>query len=219
MISLLRGLMAGDGGTNRPLPSLILLGIVDFVCILMAAESYRDGRFFAAIVWLVVGIASAVIGYYWPQIKVKVGVGNLPERPPHVLPTDYGKNDKRNSFGLFLRNPGYDALNVQVSSVSIGQSAYKLTFPETLPVLCERDHIVFMEAWLEDQTNALPGLDGGRLHDVMRLADVELIKFPILYAGLDFPDYHTDCIIEIVNWKGNGLAVRVAGHGKGMSAS
>jgi hypothetical protein len=215
MISLLRGLMSSDGGTNRPLPSLILLGIVDFVCILMAAESYRDGRFFAAIVWLVVGIASAIIGYYWGIRKSHTA---LPERPPHVLPTDYGKDDKRHSFGLFLRNPGYDATTVHIPSVSIGQSAYKLTFPETLSVLCERDYIVFMEALLEDQTLALPGLDGSRLHDVMRLADVDLIEFPILYGGLDFPDYYTNCIIERVNWKRDGLTVREAGHGKGKPA-
>ncbi len=88
MISLLRGLMASDDGTNRPLPSLILLGIVDFVCILMAAESYRDRQFFAGTVWLVVGIAASLIGYYWQQIKLKLGIGHNAEpgtkRPPSL---------------------------------------------------------------------------------------------------------------------------------------
>ena len=69
MISLLRGLMSSDGNTNRPLPSLILLGIVDFVCILMAAEAYRDKHVHEAAIWLSAGVASSVIGYYWPQIR------------------------------------------------------------------------------------------------------------------------------------------------------
>lgn len=72
MISVLRGLMASDSGANRPLPSLILLGIVDFVCILMAAESYRDKQSRAAIIWLAAGLVSSLIGYYWPQLKQKV---------------------------------------------------------------------------------------------------------------------------------------------------
>jgi hypothetical protein len=75
MISVLRGFMVSDGGTNRPLPSLILLGIVDFVCILMAAESYRDRQFVAGTVWLVAGIASSLVGYYWPQIRQTLSPG------------------------------------------------------------------------------------------------------------------------------------------------
>jgi hypothetical protein len=84
--------MASDGGTGRPLPSLILLGIVDFVCVLMAAESYRDRQFFAGIVWLIAGIASSVIGYYWPQIKLYFlqssahpATTNIDEKPPKLL--------------------------------------------------------------------------------------------------------------------------------------
>jgi hypothetical protein len=61
--------MATDGNTNRPLLSLILLGIVDFVCILMAAEASRDKHFHEAAIWLIAGIASSAIGYYWSQVK------------------------------------------------------------------------------------------------------------------------------------------------------
>lgn len=215
--------MASDGGTNRPLPSLILLGIVDFVCILMAAESYRDRQFDAGTAWLAAAIASSLIGYYWPQIKAGLGIREakvtLPEHRPNVLPTDYGKSVERNTFGLFVRNPGYDALDVHIPNVPIGPSTYMLCFPGTLPLLCERDHVVFVEGCLEDQSNALPGLDGSRLHDVMRLADVERINFAILYKGTNFRDYKTNCVIERVNWKGNGLTVRATGQVGGTSAS
>jgi hypothetical protein len=73
MISLLRGLMSSDADTNRPLLSLILLGIVDFVCILIGAESINDRHFFTGTLWIVAGVGSALIGYYWQQIKQKAG--------------------------------------------------------------------------------------------------------------------------------------------------
>jgi hypothetical protein len=227
MNPILRVLRMATEVTDRRYWMVIFLAILDFCCVLLALERYDKGYILVGTYWLIAGIALSLLGWKWPQIRTTLGIRTtgvaqpertLPERPPHVLPTDYGKDDKKNSFGLFLRNPGYDATNVHIPSVSIGQSAYKLIFPETLPVLCERDPNVFvlMEAWLEDQTNLLPGLDGSRLHDVMRQADIELIKFPILYGGLDFPEYYTNCIIERVNWKHDGLAVREAGHGKGI---
>ena len=73
MISLLRGLMSSDADTNRPLLSLILLGIFDFVCVLNAAELYKEQKFVTGTWWLIAGIAFSVIGYYWQQIKQKAG--------------------------------------------------------------------------------------------------------------------------------------------------
>jgi hypothetical protein len=87
------------------------------------------------------------------------------------------------------------------------------------PVPYRWDHVVFFAGCLEDQSNALPGLEGGRLHDVMRLADVERIDFAILYKGANFRDYQTNCVIERVNWKGNGLTVRATSQEEGTSAS
>src|SRR5437868_546143 len=139
--------------------------------------------------WLLLAIFFFLAGIKWPEVRTtllgirKTGI-HLPEHRPNVLPTDYGKSVERNAFGLFVRNPGYDALDVHIPDVSLGQSVYKLVYPETKPVLCERDHIVFFEAYLEDHTSGLPGLDGSRLHDVMRLSDVERIEFPILYKGI-----------------------------------
>jgi hypothetical protein len=219
--------MSGDVAGRSPI-EYVLFGVIDFICLLLAAESLNALQYKRAGEWAIAGVASVLLGYYWPKIREKCGIAaprvvlperGLPERPPCVLPTRYAKNENRfSSFGLFLRNPGYDATSVHIPSVSIGQSAYKLTFPETLSVLCERDHIVFMEAWLEDHATGLPGLDGGRLHDVMVQADVEQIKFPILYGGLDFPEYYTICVIERVNWEHQGLTVKEAGHGKGKPA-
>jgi hypothetical protein len=60
--------MSSDGNTNRPLPSLILLGIVDFVCILIGGESINGRHFVTGILWIVAGVGSALIGYYWPKI-------------------------------------------------------------------------------------------------------------------------------------------------------
>jgi hypothetical protein len=69
MNSLLRGLMASDGNTNRPFPSLILLGIVDFCCILIRLEQINVGKIASGAIWIGAGIGSGLIGYYWPQIK------------------------------------------------------------------------------------------------------------------------------------------------------
>jgi len=95
--------MASDGGTNRPLPSLILLGIVDFVCILMAAESYRDRQFFAGAIWLVAGIASSVIGYYWPQVKSWLLKSSAPDAATSRLPVETN-NKPPTLFDLFKRD-------------------------------------------------------------------------------------------------------------------
>jgi hypothetical protein len=68
MISLLRGLMASDGNTNRPFPSLLLLGIFDFCCILIGLEQISVHKITSGIIWIAIGVVSGLIGYYWPQI-------------------------------------------------------------------------------------------------------------------------------------------------------
>jgi len=78
--------MASDANTNRPLLSLILLGIVDFVCILMAAEASRDKHFHEAAIWLIAGIASSAVGYYWSQVKRAIAsVGTWFRKKPSKL--------------------------------------------------------------------------------------------------------------------------------------
>ena len=211
MNPFLRGLMSGDANTNRPILSYFLVGMVDFVCVLMAGERYDKGYIKIGTIWLLAGVIFTLVGWYWPRIArlwTRKSATALPEHRPNVLPTDYGKHVERIAYGLFVRNPGYDALDVHIPKVSIASSPYMLTFPGILPLLCERDHIVFIEAFLADQSGLLPGLDGGRLHDVMCLAEVEQIHFAILYKGTNFREYTTNCVIEIVEWKGNGLTVR-----------
>jgi hypothetical protein len=61
--------MSGDGNTNRPFPSLILLGILDFCCILIGLERIDSGKVFIGTIWIVVGVSSGLIGYYWAKLK------------------------------------------------------------------------------------------------------------------------------------------------------
>jgi|ERR1700722_7606484 len=69
MNSLLRELMASDGNVNRPFPSLVLLGIVDFCCILIGLEQVSAQKIASGAIWISVGLGSGLIGFYWAQIK------------------------------------------------------------------------------------------------------------------------------------------------------
>ncbi len=160
-------------------------------------------------------VLTSYTGFKWPQIKRKCAsrVGGrleLPENRPRVLPKEYGKHEQLGSHGLFVRNPGYDALEVRIPSVLIGTSMYRLIFPERLAILSERDSVRFLEASLQHM-EMLPGVDGSSLHDVMRKADVDHLNFSILYKDTDFLKYKTKCIIERTNRTRNGLEVRATG--------
>jgi hypothetical protein len=86
MNSLLRGLMASAGNTDRPLPSLILLGIVDFCCILIGLEQISVSKISSGAIWITVGIGSGLIGYYWSQIKRAIAnVGTRFKKKPSKL--------------------------------------------------------------------------------------------------------------------------------------
>jgi hypothetical protein len=61
--------MAGDGNTTRPFPSLILLGIVDFCCILIGLEEVSVHKLYGGVIWILVGVVSGLIGFYWSQVK------------------------------------------------------------------------------------------------------------------------------------------------------
>jgi hypothetical protein len=132
----------------------------------------------------------------------------MPEHRPRIFPVSYEKNEQNGRFGLFLRNPGYDALEVHIPSVQVRPSAYMLTFPQQLSLLSERDGKGFLEGWLEDQTNTLPGRDGGSLHEVMRKSDIDAVEFSVHYKDTDFREFRTKCIIERTNRTRSGLQVR-----------
>lgn len=75
MIPVTRGLrMAGDA-TGRSPVEYVFFGVIDFICLLLAAESLNARQYIPAIRWTIAGVASILVGYYWPKIKPKVGWG------------------------------------------------------------------------------------------------------------------------------------------------
>lgn len=95
MNSLLRVLMSSDADTTRAFPSLLLLGIFDFCCILIGLESINDHKILRGSIWILVGIVSGLIGYSWSQMKKwrgrKTEIEFLPGIDPFVqtIGTDY----------------------------------------------------------------------------------------------------------------------------------
>lgn len=72
MISIPRGLrMSGEVAGRSPIEYLFF-GVMDFICLLLAAESLNTLQYRRAVEWGVAGIASVLIGYYWPQIRLKI---------------------------------------------------------------------------------------------------------------------------------------------------
>jgi hypothetical protein len=119
------------------------------------------------------------------------------------------KAEKDSRYGLYIRNPGYDALDVEIPSVRIGQSEYSLVFHERLAQFGERSGNAFLEAWLEPvQGKKLPLRGGGDLHEIMRISDTEVVAFGIVYKDTDFRSYRTKCAIARTNRSRNGLEVK-----------
>ena len=135
----------------------------------------------------------------------------LPVVRPFVRAVEYDKDQQKNTHGLVLRNSGYDALEISIPKVRIGSSGYMLSFEETLAELHERDHLRFIEGWLEDPSGTMPNRDGGALHEIMRKANVDAVEFSILYKSTEFQPYATRQVIERTNTQGNGLQVRTLG--------
>ncbi len=78
--------MSGDANVNRPLPSLILLGIVDFCCILIGLEQISVHKIAGGAIWIVVGVGSGLIGYHWLEVKRAIAsVGTWFKKKPSKL--------------------------------------------------------------------------------------------------------------------------------------
>lgn len=60
--------MSGEVAGRSPIEYLFF-GVLDFICLLLAAESLNALQYRRAVEWVVAGIASVLIGYYWPRIK------------------------------------------------------------------------------------------------------------------------------------------------------
>ena len=74
MNPFLRGLrMAGDAGIGRSVVRYVFIGVVDFICLLMAAESLNAIQYKRAGAWLVAGLVSLLVGSYWPRIRRRFG--------------------------------------------------------------------------------------------------------------------------------------------------
>ena len=118
---------------------------------------------------------------------------SLSQHRPHVIPAEYGKNPELNSYGLFVTNPEYPALEVHIPSVQVGSSMYTLNFQGRRAQLLERDHRRFFEASLSHPT--LGGRTGSGLFDIMRSANIDSITFAIVYKDLKSNWYKTNCNI------------------------
>jgi len=128
------------------------------------------------------------------ETREKAVAEQLPEHRPRVIPSEYGRNPERGSYGLYIVNPGYMALEVHIPTAAVASSGYMLVFPAKLTQFGERDHKRFMEAWLEHST--LPGRDGCELFNVMRAADTDSFALAICYKDLDSVWYKSNCRIE-----------------------
>jgi hypothetical protein len=127
----------------------------------------------------------------------------LPELRPKVRPFAYEKEAR--AYGLTIVNPGYAASDVHIPPVPIEPSGYTLIFPERVPLLTERDHHRFLVARLEHLTQ--PGLDGGHLLGVMRLANIASLKFAIVYKDDESREYKSNCAIKTDSNVPGGLTV------------
>jgi hypothetical protein len=146
-------------------------------------------------------IVVSYAGFQWPALKRKLNLGSvqdeLPEFRPRILPVAYAKAEKKSCHGLYIRNAGYDALDVEIPNVSIGKSGYNLVFPDRLAQFGERSGNAFLFA----QLDSVPGeqltqRSGGDLREIMVKADVESAEFSIAYKDTDFRSFCTDCLIE-----------------------
>lgn len=95
--------MSGEIAGRSPIEYLFF-GVMDFICLLLAAESLNALQYRRAVEWVVAGIASVLFGYYWPRIKVRAfrpSVESSEPKKEEKNPTlfDLFKND----FGRTLR--------------------------------------------------------------------------------------------------------------------
>jgi hypothetical protein len=205
--------MSSDLTPDRPLLSYILAGIVDFVCILMAAEAYREGKSRSAIVWLVAGVLSSLIGYYWPKLKARKSKADLPLLRPKIVPVRYGRQTSDGRYGLFIENFGEPAFDVSVAApVAFGGA--KLVFLRDFPNLTKAQGEVLLESHIEKRPH---DIDLGDLFGQMRIRGIREIAFPISYRDGDNNRYLTHCRIERDVMKEGGLAVRFVGQELGKS--
>jgi hypothetical protein len=210
MMFLLRELLMPNESLSAMDKTIIAVAeIIAFALGWNGVDRLLDGKpFFNTSLILATCIVVSYAGVKWPQIKRKLWggtLGELPEHRPQILPVDYAKAEK-SGCGLYIRNPGYDALDVEIPSVPIGQSGFNLVFHERLAQFGERSGNAFFEAWLESKEQG--GRDGCDLHEIMRNSNTEVVNLFIAYKDTESRSFRSNCSIERTNRPRNGLEVR-----------
>lgn len=59
--------------TGRSPVEYLFFGVIDFICLLMAAESLNALQYVRAGEWGIAGVASVFIGYFWRSVKFNIG--------------------------------------------------------------------------------------------------------------------------------------------------
>src|SRR5437016_2340249 len=76
MNPILRVLRMATESPDRRHWIVIFLAILDFCCVLLAAERYDKGDIRVGTYWLLAGIALSLLGWKWPQIRTAIGLAN-----------------------------------------------------------------------------------------------------------------------------------------------
>jgi hypothetical protein len=161
------------------------------------------GAALGARISIIVGVICALIGVAflsWPQRKQT----GLPQHRPSVKPFAYG--EEAGACGLTIANPGYPATDVHIPPVVIAWSGYTLIFTERVPLLTERDHHRFIAAGLVHPPQ--PSLDGHQLFAVMESANIDTLKFAILFKDDDSRQYKSNCELQRNVSARGGLTVK-----------
>jgi hypothetical protein len=84
--------MSGEVAGRSPIEYLFF-GVIDFICLLLAAESLNALQYRRSVEWIVAGIASVLIGYYWPKLTQKFRKKTA--KPPAVATEKPADEQKR----------------------------------------------------------------------------------------------------------------------------
>jgi hypothetical protein len=130
-------------------------------------------------------------------------VTGLPVSRPVVMPDGY-VHEYRRGHGLFVANDGYAANTVSIPDIAVGQSMSKLSFPGMLTRLAPGEK-QFLEACIKHPERPDRD-DGSDLRQAMVLAQIDQLKFGIVYRDTGILWYRSNCIIKLTHGE-PGLSV------------
>jgi hypothetical protein len=129
-------------------------------------------------------------------------VTGLPISRPVVMPDGY-RHEHRRGHGLFVANDGYAGNTVSIPDVAIGQTMSRLSFTGTLTRLAPGEK-QFFEASIKHPER--PERGGSDLRQAMVLAQIDQLKFGIVYRDTGILWYRSNCIIKLTHGE-PGLSV------------